>query len=454
MNNAIEYPPGPKDLLPYTIARRFLRDPLNTLIVLSETYGDISHFKFGKQNVYFMNNPNYIEEVLVTNYKNFIKSRGLQVSKRLLGTGLLTSEGIYHDKQRHLIQPTFSPKKIRSYADLMIKKTLNSCEKWNEGSILNIHKEMTQLTLEIICKTVLSYDIKPEDDEVGDSLLACMEYFNRLLMPFGELIEKIPILPINKGFQKAKGNLDSIVFRIIDEHRVKMKQNKQKDNDLLFSLLQAQDDGSGIGKMTDQQLRDEVMTIFLAGHETTANALTWTFYLLSEHPITDARLQEEIHSIFSNKRDISFDDISKLEYTAKVLTESMRLYPPAWALGRQAINDCKIGKYIIPSGSIILMSQYVMHRNQHYFPEPNTFCPDRWTDEFKKTLPRFCYFPFGGGIRGCVGEPFAWMEAVIVTAVINRLWKMNSTSSNKVALKPLITLRPKYGMHLKITRRE
>lgn len=313
---------------------------------------------------------------------------------------------------------------------------------------------MTQLTLEIICKTVLSYDIKPEDDEVGDSLLACMEYFNRLLMPFGELIEKIPILPINKGFQKAKGNLDSIVFRIIDEHRVKLKQNEQKDNDLLFTLLQAQDDGSGIGKMTDQQLRDEVMTIFLAGHETTANALTWTFYLLSEHPITDARLQEEIHSIFSNKIDISFDDISKLEYTAKVLTESMRLYPPAWALGRQAINDCKIGKYIIPSGSIILMSQYVMHRNQHYFPEPNTFCPDRWTDEFKKTLPRFCYFPFGGGIRGCVGETFAWMEAVIFTGVINRLWKMNSTSSNKVALKPLITLRPKYGMHLKITRRE
>ena len=206
--------------------------------------------------------------------------------------------------------------------------------------------------------------------------------------------------------------------------------------------------------MSDQQLRDEVMTIFLAGHETTANALTWTFYLISEHPEIEERLQKEIYSILGNKTDISFDDIQKLEYTTKVLTESMRLYPPAWALGRQAINDCKIGKYIIPSGSIILMSQYVMHRNPLFFPEPNTFYPDRWTDEFKKNLPRFSYFPFGGGIRSCVGEPFAWMETILITAIINRLWKMNSIPSNKVVLKPLATLRPKYGMRMKITGRD
>jgi cytochrome P450 len=454
MKDAIEYPPGPKDLLPYALARKFLRDPLKTLSTISQDYGYISHFKFGKQNVYFLNHPNYIEEVLVTNYKNFIKSRGLQVSKRLLGSGLLTSEGDYHDKERRLIQPTFYPKRIKSYAEVMIKKTLNLCENWKEGSILDIHKEMTRLTLEIISKAVLGYDIKPGDDEIGDSLLTCMEYFNRLLMPFGELIEKIQILPINKGFQKAKTNLDSIVFRMINEHRMKLEKNEEKDNDLLFTLLKSQYDSEDIGKMTDQQLRDEVMTIFLAGHETTANALTWTFYLLSEHPAIDARLQKEIYSIFDNKTNISFDDIQKLEYTTKVLKESMRLYPPAWALGRQAINDCKIGKYIIPSGSIILMSQYVMHRNPFYFPEPNTFYPDRWTDEFEKNLPRFSYFPFGGGIRSCVGEPFAWMEVILITTIINRLWKMNSIPSNKVALKPLITLRPKYGMRMKITRRD
>jgi cytochrome P450 len=313
---------------------------------------------------------------------------------------------------------------------------------------------MTRLTLEIISKAVLGYDIKPEDDEIGDSLLTCMEYFNRLLLPFGELIEKIPILPINKGFQKAKRNLDSIVFRMINEHRMKLENNEKKDNDLLFTLLQAQDDSTDSEKMSDQQLRDEVMTIFLAGHETTANALTWTFYLISEHPEIEERLQKEIYSILGNKTDISFDDIQKLEYTTKVLTESMRLYPPAWALGRQAINDCKIGKYIIPSGSIILMSQYVMHRNPLFFPEPNTFYPDRWTDEFKKNLPRFSYFPFGGGIRSCVGEPFAWMESILIITIINRLWKMNRIPSNKVVLKPLITLRSKYGMHMKITRRD
>jgi cytochrome P450 len=224
MKNAIEYPPGPKDLLPYALARKFLRDPLKTLTTLSQNYGYISHFKFGKQNVYFLNHPNYVEDVLVTNYKNFIKSRGLQVSKRLLGSGLLTSEGDYHDKQRRLIQPTFYPKRIKSYAEVMIKKTLYLCDNWKEGSILDIHKEMTRLTLEIISKAVLGYDIKPGDDEIGDSLLTCMKYFNHLLMPFGELIEKIPILPINKGFQKAKRNLDSIVFRMINEHKMKLEK--------------------------------------------------------------------------------------------------------------------------------------------------------------------------------------------------------------------------------------
>ncbi len=455
MKSGIEYPPGPAYILPYRLLRKFLRDPLKVLIDISHTYGDIAHFKFGRQNVYLLNHPDYIEDVLVTNYKNFIKSRGLQVSKRLLGNGLVTSEGEYHDKQRHLIQPTFYPKRIKSYADIMVNQAIDMCNSWHDGTILDIHKEMIKLTLAIICKTVLGYDIEPGHDEVGDALKTCMQYFNRLLMPFGELIEKIPLLPINKGFQTAKRDLDSIVYRMIKEHRKKLDKGheKKEDDDLLSTLLQAQDEEAGIGRMTDEQLRDEVMTIFLAGHETTANALTWTYYLLSEHPTIETKLQEELHSIFgSNRTTITVDDVPGLEYTEKILTESMRLYPPAWALGRQVIDDYKVGGYSIPEGSIILMSQYVMHRNPRYFHEPDRFYPDRWTEEFKKQLPRFSYFPFGGGIRGCIGEPFAWLEAILLLATISRQWRMKHVPSHKVELKALITLRPKYGMQMKLTK--
>src|ERR671911_1799350 len=440
MDDAIEYPPGPKALLPYTLARKFLRDPLKTLTTISQTYGDISHFKFGKQNVYFLNHPDYIEDVLIINYKNFIKSRGLQISKRLLGSGLLTSEGDYHDKQRRIIQPTFYPKKIQSYAEVVIEKTLNLCDTWKEGSVIDIHKEMTRLTLEIISKTVLGYDIKQEDDEIGDSLLICMKYFNRLLMPFGELIEKIPILPINKGFQKAKRNLDSIVYSMIKEHRDNESKAISQGGDLLYTLLQAQDAEAAIGQMTDSQLRDEVMTIFLAGHETTANALTWTFYLLSQNPIIEAKLYEELCSVLDNDKDRrripTIDDVPKLEYTEKVFRESMRLYPPAWTIGRQAINDYKVDKYVIPAGSIILMSQYVMHHNPLYYSDPDLFYPDRWTKEAKSQLPRFSYFPFGGGIRGCVGEPFAWMEGVLIIATITQEWSMRLVPSQRIKLDP------------------
>ena len=455
MKNVIEFPPGPTYILPYRLIQKFLHEPLKLLIDISHTYGDIAHFKFGSQNVYLLNNPDYIEDVLVTNYKKFIKSRGLQVSKRLLGNGLVTSEGEYHDLQRHLIQPTFYPKRIKSYSDMMIKQANDMCNSWHDGAILDIHKEMTKLTLAIICKTVLGYDIDPEHDEVGDALLTCMKYFNRLLMPFGELIEKIPLLPINKGFQKAKKDLDSIVYSIIKEHRKKLDKGdgKESHDDLLLTLLQAQDEEAGIGRMTDEQLRDEVMTIFLAGHETTANALTWTYYLLSENPLIETRLQEELYSIFGNSRTpITVDDVPKLQYTEKLLTESMRLFPPAWALGRQAIDDYKVGGYSVPKGSIILMSQYVMHRDPRYFPEPDRFYPDRWTEEFRKQLPRFSYFPFGGGIRGCIGEPFAWLEGILLIATICRQWRLKHVPSHKVELKPLITLRPKYGMHMKISK--
>jgi cytochrome P450 len=424
-SSKVQYPPGPHSILPNKLLREFINNPIKTLMEIAHTYGDIAHFKFGRQHVYLVNNPDYIEDILVRNYKNFIKSKGLQVSKRLLGEGLVTSEGEYHDRQRRIIQPAFHPNLITKYGDIMTSYTVNMCQRWKDGMTVDIHKEMINVTSAIISKAVLGSNIKSEQaDEVGDALLTCAEYFNRLLLPFGELIEKIPILPINKGFERAKEKLDSIVYAMIKEHRENESKNALS-SDLLYTLLRAQDMEVGIGRMTDSQLRDEVMTIFLAGHETTANALTWTFYLLSEHPSVEAKLYKELCIILGNgngdhnsgsvkTRIPTIEDVPKLEYTEKVFRESMRMYPPAWTIGRQALHDYKIAKYVIPAGSIILMSQYVMHHSPQFFPDPDVFYPDRWTREAKLNLPRFSYFPFGGGIRGCIGEPFAWIEGILL----------------------------------------
>jgi cytochrome P450 len=457
-SSPIEYPPGPHSILPNKLLRDFMHDPLKSLMDIAYTYGDIAHFKFGRRHIYLINNPYYIEDILIRNYKNFIKSRGLQVSRRLLGEGLVTSEGEYHDRQRRIIQPAFHPNLIKRYGGIMTTYAVRMCQQWEDGITLDIHKEMIHVTSAIISKAVLGSDIKSEEeDEVGNALLTCIEYFNRLLMPFGELIEKIPILPINKGFQHAKKKLDTIVYTMIKEHRDN-ETKSEKNADLLYTLLQAQDAEAGIGRMTDSQLRDEVMTIFLAGHETTANALTWTFYLLSQHPTVEAKLYDELSSLpndkGSSKRIPTVEDIPKLEYTEKVFRESMRLYPPAWTIGRQAIHDHKIDKYVIPAGSIILMSQYVMHHDPRYFSDPDLFYPDRWTKETKLQLPRFSYFPFGGGIRGCVGEPFAWIEGILLIATICQQWKMHHDPAHKVELKPLITLRPKFGMRMRLERRK
>jgi cytochrome P450 len=473
------YPPGPSSVLPSKLLRQFINNPIAMLMKIACRYGEISHFKIGRQHVYLVNNPQFIEDILIKDYKRFIKSRGLQVSKRILGEGLVTSEGEYHDKQRRIIQPAFHPNRIKSYGDTMVGYAERMSERWEDGKIIDIHSEMMHITSTIIAKSVLGSDIVgAESDKVNNALLKSMEYLNRIQMPFGDLIERIPILPINKDFRSAKNTLDSIVYRMIKEHRDPRSKNKSKeknyhpnnsmnsyrDYDLLQTLIEAQDPEAGIKHMSDVQLRDEVMTIFLAGHETTANALTWTFYLLSQHPDVEQRLYEELCVVLNNNnanqpgdcaaRLPTIGDVSKLEYTERIIRESMRLYPPAWTIGRQALTDYVIHKYVIPRGSIILMSQYVMHHNPKYFPNPEVFDPDRWTKEFKASLPRFSYFPFGGGIRGCVGEPFAWIEAILVVATIYRKWKIHHDPAHKVELKPLITLRPKYGMRMRLERRK
>jgi cytochrome P450 len=441
-NSSIYYPPGPKQKLPLFLFLNFLRNPIRVLVDISK-YGDISHFRFGTQHIYFLNHPEYIRDVLVTYNNNFIKSRGLQLAKQVLGEGLLTSEGILHHNQRQILQPAFHQDRLRIYVTTMTEHVLRMCNRWENNDTIDVHKEFMQLALAIVCKVLFNFDIESETKEINRHVTTLVEYFNRARMPLAQLIEKLP-LPSNRRFRCAKEQLDAIIYRIIDDHRSFTNDNHHGD---LISIMRASNNFSS------NLQRDNVMTIFLAGHETVANALTWTFYLLSQNNREEEMLHEEVDSVLGQDVPPSFADISRLEYIEKVFAESMRLYPPAWAIGRQAIHDCKIGKYTIPAGSTVLMSQYLIHRDPRFFPEPERFDPERWNIDRRTNLPRFSYFPFGGGPRSCIGESFAWTEGILAIATIARKWKMRLESGHQIALKPLVTLRPKYGMRMKLIQR-
>src|SRR5919197_3774583 len=369
----------------------------------------------------------------------------------------------------------------------MTDYTLAISSQWYDQATIDIHKEFMHLTLAIVSKTFFNVSIEESEiKEIDQYVTTIIEHFNRARIPFAGIIEKVP-LPSNMRFYQAKKHLDKIIYRIIDTHVNNDSYNNDYNRrqngshvhkDLISLLLQGQADGyfsasknneaitkrnkkkkinNDITRNNRQQLRDNVMTIFLAGHETVANALTWTFYLLSQNPKEEKMLHNEVDSVL-DANDIDHTvptakDVSKLEYTQRVFAESMRLYPPAWAIGRQAIEDCKIGDYVIPTGSSILMSQYLMHHDPRYFPEPERFDPERWNPQEKAKRPRFSYFPFGGGSRSCIGEPFAWMEGILVIATIARDWKMRIKPGHSVILQPLVTLRPKYGMQMRLLHR-
>ncbi len=442
-----ELPPGPKGAPVVGSILELRRNPVDFLMRAAQTYGDIVYFKLGTQEVFLLNDPELIKEVLVTNSKNFIKSRGLQMAKSVLGEGLLTSEGDFHHRQRRLAQPAFHRQRIAGYAEVMVQIGAQLRARWQDGDTLNIAEEMMRVTLAIVAKTLFDADVESEAKDIGDSLTAVMKMFDRVTLPFPQLINKLP-LPSNFRFVKALQRLDNTIYRIINERR----KSGEDRGDLLSMLLLAQDEeGDGTG-MTDKQVRDECMTLFLAGHETTANALTWTWYLLSQHPDVEARFHDEIDSLLSGRMP-NFEDVAKLKYTTMVFAESMRLYPPAWTLGRQVLNDYPLGKFVARKGAIILMSPYVMGHTARYYPEPFTFDPQRWTEAAQAARPKFSYFPFGGGSRLCIGEPFAWTEGALLLATIAQRWQMRLVEGHRVEPRPIVTLRPKYGMNMTLKKR-
>jgi cytochrome P450 len=421
---------------------KFRRQPTEFLTAAA-ALGDVSRFRLGNQPMFFVNHPDLIRDVLVTNAQKFHKGRALQRMKRVLGQGLLTSEGEFHLRQRRLVQPAFHRQRIAGYAALMAEYGERVSGEWREGETRDIAEEMMRLTLYIVAKTLFGANVEDEADEIGAAMTTLIGAFNYLLLPFSELLEKLP-LPIAKRFQRAKETIDRVIYKIIARRRA----SGEDRGDLLSMLLLAQDETDG-GRMTDEQVRDECLTLFLAGHETTANALTWTWYLLAQHPEIERKFHEEVDRVLPAKRLPTFEDYANLKFTEAVLAEAMRLYPPAWAIGRLAIENHALNNFEILKGALVLMSPFVAQRDRRFWEEPESFMPERWENvSIKEAGQKFVYFPFGGGVRRCIGEQFAWTEGVLLLATIGRKWRLKLAANQKIALNPLVTLRAKYGMKM------
>jgi cytochrome P450 len=328
---------------------------------------------------------------------------------------------------------------------MMVDRAAHVARQWQDGSDLEIRSEMTRLTLGIVCKVLFDTEVEDDAAEVARGFSDLMELATFFLVPGSEFLEKLP-LPQSIRFRRAKARIDRVVYRMIRERR----QSGEDHGDLLSMLLVAETDGSQ--RMDDQQVRDECMTIVVAGHETLSNALPWTWYLLSQHPAVEARLHEEIDSVLGDRLP-TIEDLARLPYTEMVLAESMRVYPPVWFLGRRALRPYEVGGFTIPEGSFIVLSQYVTHHDPRYYPEPERFDPERWTPESRASRPRFAYFPFGAGLRGCIGESFAWTEARLLLAVLAQRWKLRLVPGHPIEVQAVSTLRPKHGIRMTVHRR-
>ena len=435
--------PGPSSWLPGGNFLKFRRDPLTFFTSIARTHGDVARWAFGPQPVYLVSHPDMIEDVLVTSAKKFMKGIALQRAKRLLGEGLLTSEGQMHLRQRRTIQPLFHRQQVQRFAEAMVRHAVRWRDAVQNGATIDVTAEMGALTLAIVGETLFSANVESDTDEVREALADAVQSFAYAVLPGIELIEKLPVGPFVK-VRKARARLDRVILRVIAERRA----HPGAGYDLVSMLLAARDpENPSEPGMSDQQIRDEAMTIFLAGHETTANAMSWTWYLLGGAAAVEARLHEELDRVLGG-REPSVEDVPKLEYTRAVIAESMRLYSPAWTMGRRAIEPHTIGGYTIEKDALVLMSEWVVHRDPRWWDQADEFHPERWLKESKR--PKYAYFPFGGGNRVCIGESFAWTEAILLLATIAQRWRF-SPVRNPVP-EPRITLRPAQ-LQMRVSRR-
>ena len=434
-------PPGPKGHFLVGSLPEIRRDELEFLMKLVREHGDIVFLRVVNHPVYILSHPRDIETVLLTSSSNFIKSVFLRESKFLFGDGLLTSDGALWQKQRRMLQPSFHHDHVLAFTEPMVKSTEQMLATWKDGEQRNVHEDMTRLTMEIIAKVLFGDEITSDVEQACDAFrVFFQQYDNR----FGlYLIPEWLPTPGNLRYRRSIKRLDSIVFRMIRQKHV------NGGHDMLSSMLKARD-ASGAA-MAERQLRDELMTLFFTGHETTALALTWTFYLLALNPAAEQKLGAEVDRVLQGRAP-TFEDLARLPYTEMVVKESLRLYPPAFGVVREALKDCEIGAYQVPKGATLAMFQYAVHRDPRYFDRPEEFIPERWENDFAKTLPRCAYFPFSVGPRVCIGNTFAQAEVPILLAMIAQKFQLRLAPGRRVSIAASLTLRPWQGIRV-ITKR-
>ncbi|MFY9801656.1 MAG: cytochrome P450 [Candidatus Acidiferrales bacterium] len=441
--NGNKLPPGPKGLPLLGLALQVLRDPLATLRRLAREYGDIVCIPVLNQRRILLNHPDYIAQVCVVQHAKFHKSTLTKdVTQRLLGQGLLISEGDFWRRQRRLAQPAFHRSRVNSYGCTMVECAEKRMLQWRDGDTRDITQEMMAMTLDIAVRTLFGSTLQSEAEKVGDSLGFLMRYSLRKARSPISIPENWPT-PANRRAARATQFLDSLVYGIIKARQEEGNSNHHED--LLAMLMSAMDeDGT---QMTPRQLRDESMTLFLAGHETTALTLSWACYLLSENPAAEARLHEELHGVLGGRAP-QVADFERLPYLRAVVNETLRLYPAAYIVARTSIAPCTVAGYDFPADTTMIMAQWVMHRDPRYFDDPEAFRPERWLDGLENRLPAGAYFPFGDGPRRCIGQGFALLESALVLATIAQKYSFKLVPGHPVIPEPLVTLRAKHGIRM------
>ena len=436
-------PPGPK--ISWLAYAEIYRDPLRYLTRAARRYGDIVHLAIAHRHDFLLNHPDYVRAILLD--QDGMRRSVHRPLQRILGRGLLTSRGNIHKRQRALLQPVFQKHCMVALGEMMTKEIARWSDRWSEGATVEMTNEMTRLSISIAGKTLFNVDLEFKEIEFREALITVFAAtrFNNLLL-VSKVLERLP-LPANRRFRRAAQRLDKFIYKMIADRHA--RPTYQPD---LLSVLVRMNEKSP-KKMTDQKIRDQILTFFLAGHETIATALTWTWYLLAENPDVTEKLHVELREVL-NGRLPEVSDLENLTYAKMIFAESMRLYPPIWIIGRHALCDVNINGYFIPKGSYIHVSPFLMHRHPRYFPDPERFEPERWTAEAIAARPRFSYFPFGGGGSQCIGEGFAWTQALLIIATLASRWRMRLVAGHRIELEPQITLRSRYGMPMILERRK